>query len=353
MKINDMPSPTNDQNVNDHITNDQNANDQIAKDQFWHNQTNSDQTQSFDAWINRMQARVESVLDANMPLESISPMRLHEAMRYSVLGGGKRVRALLAYGAGEFCGAQLNKIDLPAASVEIIHAFSLVHDDMPCMDNDDLRRGKPSTHKQYGDAMAMLVGDALQSLAFALISQEKLLNNATQKLQMLHILALASGSRGMAGGQAIDLESIGIPLTRAELEHMHIQKTGALIRAAALLGAYSADNPDEDKVKAVDHFAKSIGLAFQVVDDILDAKADTKTLGKTAGKDANQNKSTYVTILGVSAAQQLVDELHANAMAALSFYGSEADLLRQLAQSLCLFASRYAITACLLIREYC
>ena len=316
-----MPSPTNDQI----------ANDQIANDQFWHNQTNSDQTQSFDAWISHTQARVESVLDVNMPLESISPMRLHEAMRYSVLGGGKRVRALLAYGAGEFCGAQLNKIDLPAASVEIIHAFSLVHDDMPCMDNDDLRRGKPSTHNKYGDAMAMLVGDALQSLAFALISQEKLLNNATQKLQMLHILALASGSRGMAGGQAIDLESIGIPLTRAELEHMHIQKTGALVRAAALLGAYSADNPDEDKVKAVDHFAKSIGLAFQVVDDILDAKADTKTLGKTAGKDADQNKSTYVTILGISAAQQLVDELHANAMAALSFYGSEADLLRQLA----------------------
>ena len=316
-----MPSPTNDQI----------ANDQIANDQFWHNQTNSDQIQSFDAWISHTQARVESVLDVNMPLESISPMRLHEAMRYSVLGGGKRVRALLAYGAGEFCGAQLNKIDLPAASVEIIHAFSLVHDDMPCMDNDDLRRGKPSTHNKYGDAMAMLVGDALQSLAFALISQEKLLNNATQKLQMLHILALASGSRGMAGGQAIDLESIGIPLTRAELEHMHIQKTGALIRAAALLGAYSADNPDEDKVKAVDHFAKSIGLAFQVVDDILDAKADTKTLGKTAGKDADQNKSTYVTILGISAAQQLVDELHANAMAALSFYGSEADLLRQLA----------------------
>ena len=321
MKINDMLAPHNDQI----------ANDQTANDQSRLKQANSDQIQSFDAWISQMQARMEKVLYANMPLASISPMRLHEAMRYSVLGGGKRVRALLAYGAGEFCGAQLDKIDLPAASVEIIHAFSLVHDDMPCMDNDDLRRGKPSAHKQYGDAMAMLVGDALQSLAFALISQDKLLNNATQKLQMLHILALASGSRGMAGGQAIDLESIGIPLTRAELEHMHIQKTGALIRAAALLGAYSADKPDEDKVKAVDHFAKSIGLAFQVVDDILDAKADTKTLGKTAGKDAYHNKSTYVTILGVSAAQQLVYELHANAMAALSFYGSESDLLRQLA----------------------
>ena len=297
---------------------------------------NLDQTASFNTWAASMQVRMESVLDTNMPPASTSPMRLHEAMRYSVLGGGKRVRALLAYAAGEFCGAKLDKIDLPAASVEIIHAFSLVHDDMPCMDDDDLRRGKPSTHKQYGDAMALLVGDALQSLAFQLISQDKLLKNATQKLQMLHVLALASGSRGMAGGQAIDLDSIGIPLTRAELEHMHIQKTGALIRAAALLGAYSADKPAEDKagddkISAVDHFAKSIGLAFQVVDDILDAEADTKTLGKTAGKDAYNNKSTYVTILGLSAAKQLVNELHANAMAALSFYGREADLLRQLA----------------------
>ena len=304
---------------------------QLIDTQLSLDQAKIDQDQSFKAWVSDKQARLESVLETNMPLDSISPMRLHEAMRYSVLGGGKRVRALLAYGAGEFCGAQLDKIDLPAASVEIIHAFSLVHDDMPCMDDDELRRGKASTHKKYGDAMAMLVGDALQSLAFALICQDKQLNNATQKLQILHILALASGSRGMAGGQAIDLDSIGIPLTRAELEHMHIQKTGALIRAAALMGAYSADKPDDDKVKAVDHFAKSIGLAFQVVDDILDSKADTKTLGKTAGKDAYNNKSTYVTILGLAAAQELVEELHANAMAALSFYGAEADLLRQLA----------------------
>lgn len=291
----------------------------------------NEQALDFKAWTNDMQARMELVLDAHLPTATISPMRLHEAMRYATLGGGKRVRALLAYAAGEFCDAELEKIDIPAASVEIIHAFSLVHDDLPCMDDDDLRRGKPTTHKQYGDALALLVGDALQSLAFQLISQEKLLKSATQKLQMLHILALASGSRGMAGGQAIDIESIGIPLTRAELEHMHIQKTGALIRAAALLGAYSADDPEEEKVKAVDHFAKAIGLAFQVVDDILDAEADTQTLGKTAGKDKLNNKSTYVTILGLSAAKQLASELHANAMAALSFYGREADLLRHLA----------------------
>lgn len=291
----------------------------------------NEQTADFNAWAADMQARMESVLELNMPLATVSPMRLHEAMRYSTLGGGKRVRALLAYAAGEFCGAALEKIDIPAASVEIIHAFSLVHDDLPCMDDDDLRRGKPTTHKQYGDAMALLVGDALQSLAFQLISQDKLLNSASQKLKMLHILALASGSRGMAGGQAIDIESIGIPLTHAELEHMHIQKTGSLIRAAALLGAYSADKTNDDKITAVDHFAKSIGLAFQVVDDILDAEADSKTLGKTAGKDKLNNKSTYVTILGLSAAKHLASELHANAMAALSFYGREADLLRHLA----------------------
>ena len=289
-----------------------------------------DQTAALNAWVQSMQMRTEDVLDANLPAANIIPARLHEAMRYSVLGGGKRVRALLAYAAGEFCEAEKDKVDLPAAAVELIHAFSLVHDDMPCMDDDELRRGKPSTHKQYGDAMALFVGDAVQSLAFQLISQDHHIRS-DQKIQMLHMLAMASGSRGMAGGQAIDLESMGIPLTRAELETMHIHKTGSLIRAAALLGAYSAYRPDEDKVKAVDHFAKSIGLAFQVVDDILDTEADTHTLGKTAGKDAQHNKSTYVTILGLSAAKKLADELHANAMAALSFYGREADLLRHLA----------------------
>ena len=298
-----------------------------------------DQKESFELWTASLQARMEGVLNTCMPSSETVPKKLHEAMRYSVLDGGKRVRALLAYAAGEFCGAKLESIDLPAASVELIHAFSLVHDDMPCMDDDDLRRGKPSAHKKYGQAMALLTGDALQSLAFQLISQDKSLKNATQKLQMLHILALASGSRGMAGGQAIDLESIGIPLTREELEHMHIHKTGALIRAAALLGAYSADSfadsPDNkehgEKLKAIDHFAKSIGLAFQVVDDILDAEADTQTLGKTAGKDALNHKSSYVTILGITAAKQLASELHANAMAALSYYGREADCLRHLA----------------------
>jgi farnesyl diphosphate synthase len=288
-------------------------------------------TNNFDAWAKAMQTHAEAILASHMPLESISPETLHTAMRYAVLGGGKRVRALIAYAAAEFCGAKSHVADMPAAAVELIHAYSLVHDDLPCMDDDDLRRGKPSTHKQFGDAVALLVGDALQSLAFQLISQDSYQIQNQQKVKMLHILSLASGSRGMAGGQAIDLQSIGIPLSRAELEHMHIQKTGALIRAAALMGAYCADQLNDDKLTAVDHYAKSIGLAFQVVDDILDAEADTATLGKTAGKDAAHNKSTYVTLLGIHEAKELAIELHANAMAALSFFGKEADLLRSLA----------------------
>lgn len=288
------------------------------------------QALAFNTWVADMQQHIEGVLDKHLPAPSTTPERLHDAMRYATLGGGKRVRALLAYAAGEFCGADTEKVDAAAAAVELIHAFSLVHDDMPCMDDDDLRRGKLSTHKQYGDAIALLVGDSLQSLAFQLISQDINIRSP-QKIKMLHMLALATGSRGMAGGQAIDIDNVGIPLSQAELETMHIHKTGALIRAATLMGTYSAYRQNEEKIKAADHFAKSIGLAFQVIDDILDTEADTETLGKTAGKDAEANKSTYVTILGLREAKKLANELHANAMAALSFYGQEADLLRHLA----------------------
>ncbi len=296
------------------------------------NQSTDVQAVSFNTWVSNLQLRMEQVLEKHLPAPDIAPERLHAAMRYAVLGGGKRVRALLAFASAEFCQANISAVDVPAAAVELIHAYSLVHDDLPCMDDDDLRRGKPSTHKQYDEATALLAGDALQSLAFLLISQDSQLKSASQKVQMLHILSLASGSRGMAGGQAIDLASTGLPLAREELEHMHIHKTGALIRAAALLGAYSAVDVDKDKVKAVDHFAKAIGLAFQVVDDILDAESDTATLGKTANKDAANNKSTYVTILGIKAAKTLADELYENALAALSFYGEEADRLRHIAQ---------------------
>ncbi len=252
-------------------------------------------------------------------------------MRYSVLGGGKRVRALLAHAAGELCGAQPEHLDHAAVAVELIHAYSLVHDDLPCMDDDDLRRGKPSCHKQFDEATALLVGDALQTLAFQVLSQPGVLPAPQQQLDMVHLLAQASGSRGMAGGQAIDLASVGLSLTQQELEFMHIHKTGALIRAAALLGAHCAGPVDPRKMQALDHYAKCIGLAFQVVDDILDAQADTATLGKTAGKDAERNKPTYVTILGLARARELADELHADALASVTPYGDAAQRLTQLA----------------------
>ena len=286
----------------------------------------------FQKWTAHIQSRTENVLNHMIPSEAIAPQRLHGAMRYATINGGKRVRALLAHAAGEFCQASANQIDFVAAAVEMIHAYSLVHDDMPCMDDDDLRRGKPACHKQVDDATALVVGDALQSLAFEVLSSPELHVIPTQQLKMLHLLALASGSRGMAGGQAIDLASVGKALSQTELEYMHIHKTGALIRSAALLGAYCSVNEDSNRIKAIDQYAQNIGLAFQVVDDILDAVADTKTLGKTAGKDADANKPTYVTILGIVRAKELAKELFDEAIAPLLNYGDEARRLVQLAQ---------------------
>lgn len=286
----------------------------------------------FQDWALGIQGRTEAVLDELLPAADIAPQRLHQAMRYTVLGGGKRVRALLAHAAGELCGAAPQKVDIAAAAVELIHAYSLVHDDMPCMDDDDLRRGKPSCHKQYDEATALLVGDALQSLAFQILSQAGLSADAKQQLDMVHLLAIASGSRGMAGGQAIDLASVGQNLTQPELEYMHIHKTGALIRAAALLGAYCADTDDAGHIHAITEYAQYIGLAFQVVDDILDTEADTATLGKTAGKDAQTNKPTYVTILGLARAKQLAREMYEQALQPLQPYGARAKRLTQLAQ---------------------
>ena len=282
----------------------------------------------FTDWAQSIQARTESALEQFLPPSHIAPERLHQAMRYSILGGGKRVRALLAHAAGEFCGAHADHIDVVACAVEMIHAYSLVHDDMPCMDDDDLRRGKPSCHKQFDDATALLVGDALQTLAFELLSAADFGVSSAQKLAMTNLLAKCSGSRGMAGGQAIDLASVGLDLSQEQLEFMHIHKTGALIRAATLLGAYCAEHTDSAKVAALDHYAKNMGLAFQVVDDILDTQADTATLGKTAGKDALDDKPTYVTILGLNRARELAKELHHNALSQL---GDGAPRLTQLA----------------------
>jgi farnesyl diphosphate synthase len=249
-------------------------------------------------------------------------------MRYSALGGGKRVRALLCYAAAELCGTEDRVADVAAAAVELIHAYSLVHDDMPCMDNDDLRRGKPSCHKQFDDATALLVGDALQTLAFDVLSTPQLCANANQQISMLNLLAKASGSYGMAGGQAIDLDAVGKSLSQQALETMHNLKTGALIKAASLLGAASGTLA---QISAIQSYAENIGLAFQVVDDILDTEADTATLGKTAGKDADSNKPTYVSILGLDAAKQLANTLYQNALQALSPYDEKATRLRELA----------------------
>lgn len=285
----------------------------------------------FPSWATRIQARTESALSTFLPSADVAPQRLHTAMRYSILGGGKRVRPLLAHAAGELFGSLAEKVDYAAAAVEMIHAYSLVHDDMPCMDDDDLRRGKPSCHKQFDDATALLVGDALQSLAFQTLAHPELCTNAQQQVKMIHLLAIASGSRGMAGGQAIDLASVGISLTQQELEFMHIHKTGALIRAAALLGAYCAEAPEDFRLQALDRYAKCIGLAFQVVDDILDNQADTATLGKTAGKDAENNKPTYVTILGLARAKEFARELHTEALDSIAPFGDDGQRLAQLA----------------------
>lgn len=294
------------------------------------NKLNSSETTSLDfsAWAAEKQARIERVLNDTLPTASSNPQKLHSAMRYSALEGGKRLRALLCYAAAELCGTKAEIADAGACAVELIHAYSLVHDDMPCMDNDDLRRGKPSCHKQFDDATALLVGDALQSLAFEVLSQPDLCAHPSHQLDMLNILARASGSIGMAGGQAIDLTSVGKPLNQAELENMHQLKTGALIQAAAILGGV---NGNVEKITAIRSYAKNIGLAFQVVDDILDVEADTSTLGKTAGKDADCNKPTYVSILGLADAKQRAQQLYKNGIDALMPFGNDAIRLRELA----------------------
>jgi farnesyl diphosphate synthase len=271
----------------------------------------------FQSWMGGVQARMEAALSRLLPAGQIAPARLHEAMRYATLEGGKRVRPLLAFAAGEVSGASAERLEIAAAAVEMIHAYSLVHDDLPCMDDDVLRRGKPTVHVEYDQPTALLVGDALQSLAFQTISENKIADKAETQLEMLRVLASAAGSRGMAGGQQIDLESTGKALALEELEFMHIHKTGALIRAAVLLGFLTGTNPQEAQKQKLDKYAKAIGLAFQVVDDVLDHEASTATLGKTAGKDAKQGKATYVSLMGINRAKALAQELRGKAHAAL------------------------------------
>jgi farnesyl diphosphate synthase len=286
---------------------------------------------SFQAWSHAHLQRLEAVLQKVLPAPEIAPQRLHQAMRYAVLGGGKRVRPLLAFAAGEVAAADAERVAIAGAAVELIHAYSLVHDDLPCMDDDVLRRGRPTCHVEFDEATALLVGDALQSLAFQLVGEYRLAEDTATQLEMVKLLAAACGSRGMAGGQAIDLDSVGRTLTVPELEFMHIHKTGALIRAAALLGARCGNGLNEEELAQVDIFAKCIGLAFQVVDDVLDADSSTATLGKTAGKDAKDNKPTYVSAMGTARARALAQELRQQALDAVVGFGPRGLRLRELA----------------------
>lgn len=284
----------------------------------------------FAQWMASVVARTESALERALPAETVSPQRLHAAMRYATLGAGKRVRPLLAHAAGALGEASSEALDGVSCAVEMIHAYSLVHDDMPCMDDDALRRGKPTVHVQYDEATALLVGDALQSQAFVALTDEAALDARTQAA-LVRELAFASGSLGMAGGQAIDLASVGLTLTRPQLETMHRMKTGALLRASVRMGALAGAAPDEAALKALDAYAAAVGLAFQVVDDILDVTTDSATLGKTAGKDAKDGKPTYVSIIGLDASRALAAQLRRDAHDALAPFGEPARRLAELA----------------------
>ena len=289
---------------------------------------------AFQDWLQRSVSRIESELDLLMPSASLLPERLHGAMRYAVLGGGKRVRAAMVYAAGHACaGASAGPaldgaLDRAAAAVELIHAYSLVHDDLPCMDDDTLRRGRPTVHIQYDEATAMLAGDALQPLAFQLLSEMPVAPALV--VQAVQVLARAAGSVGMAGGQAIDLDSVGKPMASESLQTMHTMKTGAMLAASVALGGIVSGASSAQR-QALDAYAEAIGLAFQVVDDILDVTADTVSLGKTAGKDAADNKPTYVSVLGLDEARALAESLRVTARQALEPFGDKSAYLAELA----------------------
>jgi len=283
-------------------------------------------------FIRQCQERSNLFLEQCLPPAEGDASRLYQAMRYSVLNGGKRLRPALVYATVVALGNPIEKGDAAACAVELTHSYSLIHDDLPAMDDDDLRRGQPTCHIAYDEATAILAGDALQVLAFEVIADDA--SHAisdVNKLRMLKALAQSTGYNGMVAGQAIDLYSVGKPLSLEQLKHMHNCKTGALIKACVTLGALATNQATQEQLRAFETFAISIGLAFQIKDDILDVEGDTQTLGKSQGADLALNKPTYTSILGLEQAKQEAHEQHQNAIRALSIFGPEADALRELA----------------------
>jgi farnesyl diphosphate synthase len=287
----------------------------------------------FDETLKDFQARAESALESRLPAANQEPARLHAAMRYATLGGGKRVRPVLVYATGAAMGVPLETLDSCAAAVELIHAYSLIHDDLPAMDDDDLRRGRPTCHRAYDEATAILAGDSLQALAFEVLAAATPAHlSADCRLLMMVALATASGSFGMAGGQAIDLASVGQQLTLAQLENMHLHKTGALIRASVRLGFLASGGTDPVQAQSLDRYARCVGLAFQVHDDILDVEGSTEIIGKPQGSDQDRDKPTYPNLLGMANAKATAQQLCDDAVAAISGLDSRADFLRRLAE---------------------
>jgi geranylgeranyl pyrophosphate synthase len=285
------------------------------------------------ALLEEYQQRIEQVLDRCLALPDTGTARLREGMRYSVLGGGKRLRPILVYTTGHSLGAPLEQLDIPAAAVELVHVYSLVHDDLPAMDDDDLRRGRPTCHRAFDEATAILVGDALQALAFDALSHDASGPvTPAARLKMIRILAHASGTSGMAGGQAIDLASVGSTLTAPEVENMHRRKTGALIQCSVLLGATAAGLSVGPELDALTRFGEDIGLAFQIQDDILDVEGETAVIGKSAGADLARNKPTYPSTVGMDAARSRAEALRDSAISALTPLGKRAEALADLAR---------------------
>jgi geranylgeranyl pyrophosphate synthase len=287
---------------------------------------------TLESALTRIQVQSEAALDHWLPALQTPPETLHAAMRYAVLGPGKRIRPVLVYATGEIFGAMPRELDSSAVAVELIHAYSLVHDDLPAMDNDDLRRGRPTCHREFDEATAILAGDALQALAFhVLAADDRLTCSPETRIEMIKVLAIASGSVGMAGGQAIDLAAVGKQLSLDQLETMHVHKTGALIRASVQLGFLASAQTNQDHARRLDRYARSIGLAFQVQDDILDVEGTTETIGKPQGSDQDRDKPTYPNLLGMAQAKATATQLCRDAIEALDCFGASADTLRSIA----------------------